>query len=63
MPNFKLHYFGVSARGELIRLLFAVSGIDFEDVRINLEEWSALKEKTPLGLNFKININIIYINR
>jgi len=32
-------------------------------VRINLEEWSALKEKTPLGLNFKININIIYINR
>jgi hypothetical protein len=32
MPNYKLiHYFNVTGRGELIRLLFAVSGISFKD--------------------------------
>jgi hypothetical protein len=34
----------------LVRLLLAASGIEFEDVRINMEDWSALKPTTPLGL-------------
>jgi prostaglandin-H2 D-isomerase / glutathione transferase len=51
MPNYKLHYFNATARADLIRLLFAVSGIDFEDHRIEQNEWPAIKPTTPLGLH------------
>ena len=50
MTQYKFYYFNLTGRGELSRLLFAVSGIEFEDVRINIEDWSALKPGTPLGL-------------
>ena len=63
MPNYKLHYFNVTARADLIRLLFAVSGIDFEDHRIELDEWPAIKPTTPLGsFTYYKNKNCILIN-
>ena len=47
MPGYKLIYFDTHGRGELIRLLFAVAGVEFEDIRLTDEEpateWNALK--------------------
>jgi prostaglandin-H2 D-isomerase / glutathione transferase len=62
MPNYKLHYFNATARADLIRLLFAVSGIDFEDHRIELDEWPAVKPTTPLGLHslHMLRIRIVF---
>ncbi|XP_022105699.1 hematopoietic prostaglandin D synthase-like [Acanthaster planci] len=48
-PRFKLTYFDFRGRAEVIRLLFAASGIEFEDVRIAIEDWSAMKQSTPFG--------------
>jgi hypothetical protein len=42
MAYYKLHYFAVRGRGELIRLLFTLAKVDFEDVRVNehnTDEW------------------------
>nr|QUF59418.1 glutathione S-transferase GSTS12/13-3 [Brachionus angularis] len=45
MPNYKLTYFNSRGRAELTRLIFAAAGVEFEDVRYELNEWP----KTPLG--------------
>lgn len=42
-PTYKLYYFNVKALGESIRMLFAYGGIDYEDVRVQREDWPALK--------------------
>jgi glutathione S-transferase len=50
MSKPKLTYFDAPvSRGEECRLALHVAGVDFEDVRIKREEWSALKPKTPFG--------------
>jgi glutathione S-transferase len=49
MPSYKLIYFDIRGRGELIRLLFAQSGVPFEDCRIKHEEWPEFKPLTPFG--------------
>ena len=46
----KLTYFDAKARAELPRLIMAVAGIPFEDIRIKGEEWSDLKEGQDNGL-------------
>jgi len=33
MSEFKLHYFNARGKGELIRLVFAAAGVDYEDLR------------------------------
>jgi glutathione S-transferase len=43
MPTYKLHYFNLRARGELIRLLFAVADVRYEDHRIDFKDWLPLK--------------------
>lgn len=50
MPQYKLTYFGVRARGETARCLFALAGQEYEDNRISLEQWPEFKPKTPMGL-------------
>ena len=47
MPTYKLHYFNLRARGELIRLLFAASDMRYEDHRIDFKDWLSLKPSTP----------------
>ena len=37
-------YFNVRARGELPRLVAAYGGIDYEDKRVNLEDFTTLKD-------------------
>ncbi|XP_072050122.1 hematopoietic prostaglandin D synthase-like [Amphiura filiformis] len=51
MPNYKLIYFNMRARGEVARLLFTLAQVEFQDIRIEYpsEEWIKLKPTTPLG--------------
>jgi hypothetical protein len=44
-----LTFFQFSGRGEPIRLAFFIGGVDFEDKRIDMPDWPALKPTTPFG--------------
>lgn len=39
MPKYKLSYFPLRGRAEAIRITFAVAGVEFDDILVNLEEW------------------------
>ena len=43
MPQYKLTYFNGRGRGETARLLFAAAGVEYEDCRINKEQWATIK--------------------
>jgi len=45
MPQYKLYYFNLKSRGELIRYIFAVANVQYEDVRIEFQDWAAQKPK------------------
>ncbi|KAE8573447.1 hypothetical protein A483_HHAL011992 [Halyomorpha halys] len=44
----KLTYFAMMGLGEPIRLIFAATNIEFEDIRIGKEEWQKLKPTLKL---------------
>nr|QUF59420.1 glutathione S-transferase GSTS14 [Brachionus angularis] len=48
-PLYKLTYFDITGRAELIRMIFAVGNLNFEDHRIKTEQWPELKKQMPLG--------------
>jgi len=41
----KLYYFDMDGRGSMIRLLLKNAKVDFEDVRIKMDQWPSYKEK------------------
>ena len=43
MSTYKLTYFPVRARAEVIRFVFAQAEVKYEDVRIKKEDWAELK--------------------
>jgi len=49
MPTYKLIYFDARGRAEVCRILFAVAGVPYEDVRIDRDKWPELKPTTPFG--------------
>ncbi|XP_064391297.1 hematopoietic prostaglandin D synthase-like [Halichondria panicea] len=50
MPTYKLTYFNIRGRVEIIRLIFKQAGVEFEDVRVSQgEEWLKLKPSMPYG--------------
>lgn len=49
MSTYKLSYFPVEAKGELIRFIFVQTGTKYEDFRIKREDWPAMKPTTPFG--------------
>ncbi|MEE6460666.1 hypothetical protein FKM82_001060 [Ascaphus truei] len=49
MPNYKLTYFNIRGRGELIRYLFAYMDTAYEDHRITFSDWPAIKSSIPYG--------------
>jgi len=42
--NFKLTYFNDRGRAELARIIFAYAGVDYEDIRVEREDWPGMKE-------------------
>ena len=48
-PKYFLRYFDLRARGEPIRMLFALAVVPFEEERFSLEAWPALKNSESLG--------------
>ncbi len=42
-PSYRLTYFDEQGRAELIRMIFRFSNVEFEDVRIQDEEWEKLR--------------------
>jgi prostaglandin-H2 D-isomerase / glutathione transferase len=44
MPSYKVTYFNVTALGEPIRMLLKYGDIDFEDVRVERDDWPAMKD-------------------
>ena len=49
MSVYRLHYFNMRGRGELARILFAIGGQEYEDVRIERDQWPNLKASMPFG--------------
>lgn len=49
MSTYKLTYFNVTGLGEPIRFLLSQSGIKFEDVRLEFNEWPKIKPTMPMG--------------
>ncbi len=43
MPHYKLIYAEAKGLGEIIRMIFAQAGVDYEDVRQTKEQWEQLK--------------------
>lgn len=52
MPHYKITYFNYKALAEPMRFLLAYGNIDFEDVRIEDDDWPALKSSTLLQISF-----------
>nr|XP_045584251.1 hematopoietic prostaglandin D synthase-like [Procambarus clarkii] len=49
MPEYKLIYFNAAGRAELIRWIFAYSGIPYTDERIEKADWPSRKPSIPGG--------------
>jgi glutathione S-transferase len=49
MVQYKLNYFNGRGRAELVRLVFAAAGQEYEDVRFEREQWPEHKNKSPTG--------------
>jgi len=50
MPaKYKFTYFDFYGRGEVSRLLFAIAGVEYEDIHVDMKDWPELKPKTPFG--------------
>nr|CAD7400448.1 unnamed protein product [Timema cristinae] len=48
-PTYKLTYFNVKGLGEAIRILLSYGQQEFEDNRIEFDEWQKIKPTTPFG--------------
>ncbi|XP_022316933.2 glutathione S-transferase-like [Crassostrea virginica] len=49
MTKYTVHYFNVKGRGEIVRLILVAAGVDFEDNRVEREDWPKLKPTMPAG--------------
>jgi len=50
MNRYELSYFDfVGSRGEECRMALALTGLEFDDVRLSREGWASLKPNTPYG--------------
>jgi len=48
--SYKVHYFNVKGRGEIIRLILVAADQKFEDIRIEKANWLEVKPTTPTGV-------------
>ncbi|GMS90641.1 hypothetical protein PENTCL1PPCAC_12816, partial [Pristionchus entomophagus] len=53
MPAYKLYYFDIRGRGEVVRQVLALAGVEFEDIRLprpsDGPQWAEFKSKTSFG--------------
>ena len=49
VPKYQLVYFDRQGRAEISRWMFAYGGIDFQDIRIQGQDWPTLKLTVPNG--------------
>merc|ERR1712226_521161 len=49
MVQYKLYYFDSRGRAEYIRYIFALAGVEYEDIRVSKDDWPELKETMPFG--------------
>jgi len=49
MPSYKLSYFDLAGRAELIRIIFSAAKCKFEDHRFSFAQWKDLKADMPFG--------------
>ncbi|XP_066135974.1 hematopoietic prostaglandin D synthase [Saccopteryx bilineata] len=49
MPSYKLTYFNMRGRAEIIRYIFAYLDIKYEDHRIEQADWPEIKPTLPFG--------------
>nr|NP_001295825.1 probable glutathione S-transferase 8 [Crassostrea gigas]CAE11863.1 glutathione S-transferase sigma class protein [Crassostrea gigas] len=49
MASYRLHYFDVRGRGEIVRMLFKLAQAEFGDIRVTQGEWTDVKHDTPTG--------------
>ncbi|GMS94675.1 hypothetical protein PENTCL1PPCAC_16850 [Pristionchus entomophagus] len=47
MPHYKLTYLDARARAEPIRMMLAIAGVEFEDVRLPFSTWKESLKDTP----------------
>ena len=50
MPQYKLTYFNVRGRGELIRLVFAYADQEYEDFRFEMAQWPEFKPSKSISV-------------
>ena len=50
MSTFKLTYFNAKGTAEVSRFIFAYTGLEYEDRRVDDEEWRQLESSTPFGV-------------
>ena len=43
MSQYKLTYYQLRGRGELVRFIFAQADVKYEDNRLSFEQWAQLK--------------------
>ncbi|KAG5876919.1 hypothetical protein JTB14_021362 [Gonioctena quinquepunctata] len=48
-PQYRVHYFDFTGRGEPIRMLLTYGGLEFDDIRIDKKDWPRIKPTLPLG--------------
>jgi len=63
MAQYKLTYFQLRGKAEAIRMTFSVAGVEFEDVRVSIDEWvSKLKHCEYIALYWLILHNsVVYV--
>ena len=59
MSTYKLTYFPVRGRAEVIRFVFAQAGVKYEDVRIKQENWPELKPSKLAVMSRFLDVTII----
>ncbi|CAJ0914407.1 unnamed protein product, partial [Mesorhabditis belari] len=47
--RYKLTYFYFRAKGENIRQILTLAGVEFEDVRVHWDKWQQIKNEQPFG--------------
>jgi hypothetical protein len=61
MPVYKLHYFDAKGIAEVSRLLLAAAGVEYEDIRIQPEDWPA-KKASESRIDIEVNVSHCFYN-